>query len=98
MENCGEQTPPRHFRKRLGQDGHPRRRRPAIPTLEFQVCGLSNLSEEFLQKKEKMWKKSRESKGEIQTETRVWERKSLTRAGVAGVKAAWSGRCFGLLP
>lgn len=83
--------PGRHFWKSLGHDGHPRWGRPGILPLEFQVCGLSNVSEEFL-KKEEMWKKSRRKLvGEIQTETRVGERESPTGAGVDGVKAVWGG-------
>lgn len=56
MENCEVWASPGHFWKRLGQQEE-----VGLLTLEFQVCGLSNVSEEFLQKKEKMWKKSRES-------------------------------------
>lgn len=56
VENCEVWASPGHFWKRLGQQEE-----AGLLTLEFQVCGLSNVSEEFLQKKEKMWKKARES-------------------------------------
>lgn len=56
MENREVWASPGHFWKRLGQQEE-----AGLLPLEFQVCGLSNVSEEFLQKKEKMWKKSRES-------------------------------------
>lgn len=63
VENCGERVSPRHFQKRLGQCTAPltpQKRRPGFLTLESQVCGLGNVSEEFL-KERKLWKKSRES-------------------------------------
>lgn len=93
MENCEVWASPRHFWKRLGQEEEAQ-----LLTLEFQVCGLSSISEESSEEREDVEEVKRKPVGETQTETRVWERKSPTGVRAVGTKAAWLGRCSGFLP